>query len=141
GAGRRWRAAWRTLSGVAAATVLQQIALWTWHTPGGVAAALRSEAVHIAMHATLLAAALLFWTAVLRARGAQPWAPIAGLAVTLKLTGVVCILLLVQPAGFYAAYGDSAAAWGLTPADDEHLGWSLMMTVGSLTYLGAALAL
>lgn len=140
GAGRRWRTAWRALSGIAVATVLQQIALWTWHTPGGVAAALESDAVHIAMHASLLAAALLFWTAVLRPRDGQFWAPIAGLAITLKLTGVVCILLLVQPAGFYAAYGESGAAWGLTPAEDEHLGWGLMMTVGSLTYLGAALA-
>jgi putative membrane protein len=141
GAARRWRAGWHALSGVAVATVVQQVALWAWHTPRGVALALESDGAHIAMHASLLMAALLFWTAVLRPRSGRYWAPIAGLLVTLKVTGVICILLLVQPAGYYSAYGGLAAAWGLTPAGDEHLGWGLMMIVGTLTYLGAALAL
>jgi putative membrane protein len=141
GAGRRWRAGWHVLSGVAAATVLQQLALWTWHTPRGVALALESDGVHVAMHASLLAAALLFWTAILRPRSGHYWAPIAGLLVTLKVSGVVCILLLIQPAGIYGAYGELAAAWGLTPSEDEHLGWGLMMVVGSASYLAAAVGL
>jgi putative membrane protein len=136
-----WRAGWGALSGVAVATALQQAALWAWHTPAGVAAALESDAVHVAMHATLLAAALLFWTAVLRPRSGRSWASIAALAVTLKATGVACIVLLLQPGGLYPAYGALAAAWGLTPEQDEHLGWGLMMLLGGTTYLGAALAL
>ncbi len=136
-----WRSGWRRLSGVAAATVLQQVVLWWWHTPRGVAAALADERVHIAMHATLLVAALLFWTAVLRPRARRYWASIAALAVTLKLSGLVCITLLLLPAVRYTAYGRSAAAWGLSPAEDEQLGWGLMMIVGSLSYLAAAIAL
>lgn len=141
GAARRWRAAWRVLSGAAAATVLQQVVLWAWHTPRGVAAALASDGVHIAMHASLLAAALLFWTAMLRPHSGRYWASIAALLVTLKVTGVVCIVLLLQPALAYTAYGDLAAHWGLTPAEDEQLGWGFMMIVGTLTYLGAGVAL
>ena len=141
GAVRRWRTAWRMLSGAAAATVLQQIVLWAWHTPHGVAAALESDGVHIAMHASLLTAALLFWTAVLRPHSGRHWASIAALLVTLKMTGVVCIVLLLQPAALYTAYGDLAAEWGLTPAEDEQLGWGIMMIVGTLTYLGAGVAL
>lgn len=139
GAGRRWRAAWRWLSGAAAATLLQQALLWGWHTPRAVARSLESDPVHIVMHASLLAAALLFWTAVLRHR--QYGRAIAALLVTLKLTGVVCIMMLIQAGGLYAAYGASAAAWGLDAAQDEHLGWGIMMTIGTLTYLGAAVAL
>ena len=132
-AGRRWRSAWHWSCGLAVVTVAQQVVLWVWHTPAGIAAALESDAVHIAMHGSLLAAALLFWTAVLRPRSARYWAPIVALLITLKISGVVCIMLLVQPAGIYDAYG--------ADADDEYLGWGLMMIAGSVTYLGAAVAL
>ena len=136
-----WRGPWRWVSGALLATVLQQVVLWGWHTPRGVAAALRSDALHIAMHASLLVAALLFWTAVLRPRSGGYWVSLAALLATLKLTGVVCIVLLLQPAALYTAYGDLAAAWGLAPIEDEQLGWSLMMAAGMLSYLGAAIGL
>jgi putative membrane protein len=136
-----WRAGWGALSGVAVATALQQAALWAWHTPAGVAAALESDAVHVAMHATLLAAALLFWSAILRPRSGSLWAPIAGLLATLKASGVVCIMLMLQPGPLYPAYGDRAAAWGLAPGADEQLGWGLMMALGTLSYLAAGVAL
>jgi cytochrome c oxidase assembly factor CtaG len=41
----------------------------------------------------------------------------------------------------YTAYGASAAAWGLTPEQDEQIGWGLMMVLGSATYLLPAIAL
>lgn len=138
---RSWRTGWRWLTGAAVATVLQQITMWGWHTPRGVAVALESEPVHIAMHASLLVAALLFWTAVLRPTGGRYWAPLAALAATLKVSGAICIVLLVLPTVRFAAYGDSAAAWGLSPLEDEQIGWGIMMVFGSLTYLGAAIAL
>lgn len=141
-------AAWRLAAarlvpraGLVGATLLQQAVLWAWHTPAGVAWALESEPVHIVMHASLLLAALLFWTAVLRPRGARYWGPIAALLVTLKVSGVVCIVLLINPEASYTAYGQSAAAWGLSAAEDEQLGWGVMMSLGSLSYLAAALAL
>jgi putative membrane protein len=127
--------------GLLAATALHLALLWAWHVPSAIAAALESEALHIAMHATLLVAALLFWTAVLRPAGGRHWAPIAALLVTLKLTGAVCIVLLLQPGPLYGAYGEGAAAWGLAPAEDEHLGWGIMMSAGALAYLAAAVAL
>jgi putative membrane protein len=141
GAARRWRTAWAALCGLTAATALQQLALWTWHTPRGVALALEIDAVHIAMHTTLLAAALLFWTAVLRPRSGRYWGSIAALVITLKVSGLVCIVLLLQPVAIYPAYGSLAAAWGLAPTEDEQLGWGLMMIVGSVSYLAAALTL
>lgn len=140
-ASRAWRAGWRRISGAAAATLLQQVALWAWHTPRGMAAALENDAVHIAMHASLLAAALLFWSAVLHPGRRRHWAALAALAATLKVSGLVCIVLLLLPGVRYPAYGGSAAAWGLSPLEDEQLGWGLMMVVGSTSHLVAAVAL
>ena len=141
GTGRSWRKVWRRLSSVALAALLQQLVLWIWHTPGGIAIALESNALHIGMHASLFSGALLFWTAVLRPRDGQYWTSVAGLLVTLQVMGTVCIVLLLQTGSSYSAYGNLAAAWGLTPAEDEQLGWGLMMLVGTLTYLGAGMAL
>jgi putative membrane protein len=121
--------------------VVQQGVLWAWHTPRALAASLESDPVHIAMHASLLAAGLLFWTAILRPRQGGYWGGVLALLVTLKVMGIVSILFLLSPNALYAAYGDSAAAWGLTPLEDEQLGWGVMMTVGMLTYLGAAVVL
>ena len=133
-------AAWRRRAahfvprpGLVMAALLQQAVLWAWHTPRGIALSLESDAVHIAMHATLLVAALLFWTAVLRPRGARYWAPIAALLLTLKITGAVCIVMMLQDAVVYPAYDAGI--------DDEHLGWGFMMIAGTLSYLGAGVAL
>lgn len=136
-----WRAGWRWISGAAAATLLHQAVLWAWHTPRGVAAALQDDALHIAMHASLLAAALVFWTAVLRPRDGQYWRSIVALLATLKVSGLISIVMLIRPSALYVAYGDMAAAWGLAPVQDEQLGWGLMMSIGTLTYLAAAVAL
>jgi putative membrane protein len=141
GAGRRWRKGWRWLTGVAVASVLQQVVLWTWHTPRGVALALDSDPVHIAMHASLLVAALLFWTAVLRPQGGYHWAAIAGILLTLKVSGVITIVLMLQPVSLYPAYADLAAAWGFAPEQDEQMGWGIMMSIGTVTYLVSAVAL
>lgn len=118
--------------GLVAATLLQLLALWVWHVPSAIALALESDAVHIAMHATLLAAALYFWTAVLRPREGRYWAPIAALLLTLKVTGMACIVLMIQPDSLYPGYGDAA---------DEQVGWGIMMIVGTASYLGAAVTL
>lgn len=132
---------WSWLTGAAFAMVLQQIMLWSWHAPRAVALSLGSDAVHIAMHASLLAAALFFWTATLRPQAGHYWASIAALLATLKVSGLISIVLLLRPGAHYLAYGDNARAWGLSAAGDEQLGWGFMMIVGTPTYLIAALAL
>lgn len=140
-AGRRWRGTWHFVTGAAAAAVLQQVALWGWHTPRGIAASLDNDAIHIAMHASLLLAALLFWTAVLRPRSGEIWPSLAALLLTLKITGIVCIVMMLQTEVVYPAYGAMAQTIGRSPVDDEQIGWGLMMVAGTLTYLGAGVAL
>lgn len=137
---RAWRRLGRVLGSAALVTLLQQALMWGWHTPAGIARALSDEPVHIAMHASLLAAALLFWRVVLAPGSRRPGPRIAALAATIKINGLVCIVMLLQPDALYSAYGDAAAAFGLTPAEDEQLGWGLMMLLGAATPL-AALAL
>ncbi|HEX5768133.1 MAG TPA: cytochrome c oxidase assembly protein, partial [Burkholderiales bacterium] len=86
------------------ATALQQAVLWIWHTPSAIAAALERDAVHIAMHASLLAAALVFWSAVLRPASGRYWGSIAALLVTFKISGIVCVGFLLQTQAVYEAY-------------------------------------
>lgn len=138
---RAWRRAWHWMRGAAVATALHQALLWGWHTPAGIEAALGSVTLHAAMHTSLLAVALLFWTAVLDTDVRRPWRSVAALATTLKVGGLVCITMMLQGTAFYTAYGSSAAQWGLSAAEDEQIGWGLMMTLGSLTPVGVALAL
>jgi putative membrane protein len=138
---RGWRTGWRWSSGLAFATILQQVVMWGWHTPSGIAVALQSDPMHIAMHVSLILVALVFWTAVLNARIRRPWAAVAALFVTFKASGLPCIVLLLRDTAIYGAYGASAAAWGLAPEADEQLGWGIMMAIGSSTYLAAAIVL
>ena len=133
-----WRAGWSWLTGAVVATIAQQAVLWSWHLPGAVAAALGDRAIHAAMHASLLAAALLFWTVVFaRGRHAR-WRAVAALTATFKAMGIVCILLLLVDRSFYPVYGAGAPHFGLTPVEDEHLGWGLMMLMGGTQYLAVA---
>jgi putative membrane protein len=142
---RAWRTTWNWLGGAAVAVVLQLLLMWAWHTPRGLALALADDAVHIAMHGSLLAAALLFWGAVLRPLlghgAAGVWVSLAALGATMKVNALVCITLMLQPAALYAVYGAGAGAWGLTAVGDDQLGWGLMMLGGSVSYLAAAGAL
>jgi putative membrane protein len=138
---RGWRTGWRWLTGLAAATVLQQIVMWCWHTPAAIAGALENDFVHVAMHVSLLVVALLFWTAVFRRDAQAPWSAVIALFVTFKASGLPCIILLTGERALYTAYGASATAWGLTPQQDEQIGWGLMMVLGAATYLLPAVAL
>lgn len=126
------------LSGILFTAALQAGLMFVWHLPGVIGAALRSDALHAAMHASLLAAALLFWTAVLGARGHARWAAFAALLVTAKVMGAACIWLLLAADPSYSAYGAKAAAYGLSALQDEQIGWGLMMVLGATSYLVAS---
>lgn len=133
-----WRGAWRWLTGATVATLLQLLALWLWHLPALIGAALVDEALHALMHATLLAAALLFWTVVFDARALSRWRGLACLVVTAKVTGIACLLLLLSDAVSYPAYGEGLRAGLLEAADDERAGWGLMMLTAGPAYFFAA---
>ena len=135
--GPRWRTAWRWLTAVSVATVLQQVALWSWHAPPAIALSLQSDAVHALMHVSLLAAAFLFWATVLRSVR-RYGASVAALLITAKLCTLLGALLIFARSVAYPAYAGRAAAWGFSPLEDQQLAGLLMMPAGGIVYVVAA---
>lgn len=138
---RRWplAPAWRRGANAIGTTgLLHALVLWGWHVPAAFELALRHEAVHWAEHATLLASGLLYWRALLRARGgAAGWA-LASMLSTLLHTGVLGALLTLAPRPLYPAY---AAQHGIGEAlADQQLAGLIMWVPMGTVYLVAALA-
>ena len=76
------------------ATILHGIALWFWHAPTFYEAALASNGIHWLQHASFFSA-LLFWWALIYARGRQGYgAAVFYLFATALHTGFLGVLLL-----------------------------------------------
>lgn len=149
---RRWRpafvsprywpgaATWRRLAGsMAAAGLLHGVVLWGWHVPAAFEAALRHDVVHWLEHVTLLAAGVLYWRTLLRARGAAAAWALASMLSTLLHSGVLGALLTLAPRPLYASYvAQSGAAQAL--AAQQLAGLIMWVPMGTV-YLLAAIAI
>ncbi len=104
-----------------------------WHLPVAVSAALASDTVHLLMHGSLLAVALPFWGAVLRA-GSGQGASLAGAALLLFSTmGVMTLmgaLLTLAARPLYPAY---------PLLEDQQLAGLIMWIPGALPFLAAGI--
>lgn len=129
-----WRTAWSWLASLFVATVLQQIAVWLWHSPPAVAVSLSSDAVHAIMHASLFTAALLFWSALARRLSSPLWT-VAPLLITGKLYLFLGALLAFSSSALYPAYGAGPKLWGFSLVEDQQLAGVLMMGPGATMYL------
>jgi putative membrane protein len=116
-------------------------ALWVWHAPPLFQAALHSETVHAWQHASFLFPALLFWWAVLGARGPKLGPALVYLFTTMMHTGALGALFALSATVWYPAYGDGPLAFGLTPVEDQQLGGLIMWVPGGLAYVIAGLVL
>jgi len=135
------RMMWRVLTGVLVATALQQVALWLWHTPSAISAALRDDFVHALMHGSLFVVAFLFWIAVSHPRGIGYARSILALLVTAKLCGLLGALMIFAPRVLYPAYADRGGPWGMSPIEDQQLAGLIMMPSAGAVYLSAAIVL
>jgi putative membrane protein len=118
------------LSSLLLAWALHALALWIWHMPVPFTAALHSEALHFAQHASFFATAVLFWWAVLRPGRAKLGALVA-LFTTMLHTGALGALMALAPAAWYAGYA----------LEDQQMAGLVMWIPGGAAYLLAALAL
>jgi putative membrane protein len=123
------------------ALALPAAVLIVWHLPVSYEAALRSEAVHILEHLTLLGTGLLAWWPVLGALPEWPRpAPPAQLLYlflwTLPMMVVAAPITLAEEP-LYPYYAAVGARWPLSPRADQELAGVLMWLVGSLAYLVA----
>jgi len=102
-------------------------------------AALDNLAIHALQHLSFLGSALMFWWAVYGRgiRGREGSAFVALLTTMLHMNALG-LLLTFAPTSWYA-HGH-AFTLGMTALEDQQLGGLVMWMLGSLAYLGAALA-
>jgi putative membrane protein len=147
--GRWWQRAtflpalWRFLTLPLIAWLLHAAAIWLWHIPGLYEAALHSEWIHAAEHASFLGSALLLWWVVVdqsRRSHHKDWLVTIGILFTTALhSSLLGALMAFAEYPWYPIYTIATAAWGLTPIDDQHLAGSIMWMPMGLVYLGGAL--
>lgn len=114
--------------------------VWAWHAPALFEAALRSEALHLLEHITLLASALYFWWSLLHAGRARAggFGTSALLALaTMMHTGFLGALITFARRPLYAVYVQP----GVDALADQQLAGLLMWIPGALVYLVAGLVL
>jgi putative membrane protein len=135
-----WRGlarAWDAVTEPVGAWCIHFAALWAWHVPRFFEAALESESIHVAQHASFLASALLFWWAVFGRGVKRPdGASMALLFTTMMHTSALGALLTFAPTPWYSHYVGTTM---LSPVEDQQLGGLVMWVPGGVSYLVAGL--
>jgi putative membrane protein len=136
---------WRWMTLPALAWAVHGAAVWLWHVPAFYEAALRSEAVHAAQHATFVGTAVLFWWGLIYGRygRAAYGASALFVFVTMVHTGALGALLALSTSSYYPLYRERASAAGIDPIVDQQIA-GLYMWIPSgivLTVFGLALML
>jgi putative membrane protein len=135
-----WRRPWQLLSRPFDAWLIHALVIWIWHVPYLFQATLHNDAVHALQHASFLGSALLFWWAIVHPRRrAALGLSVIYLFTTAVHTAVLGALMTFARAPWYPEYANGAAAWGLTPLDDQQLAGLIMWIPAGLVYLVAAL--
>jgi putative membrane protein len=137
------RSLWRLLVHPVTAWGLHAAALWLWHAPALYQAALRSAPLHALEHASFFGSALLFWHALVRrpAQGGPGYGAAALYTFTMMLqSGLLGALMTFSPSPWYPAQSLGAAAWGLTPLEDQQLAGLIMWVPAGVIYAAALVA-
>ena len=117
--------------------------MWFWHVPVFYDAALTSGAVHTLEHLTFGAAGLLYWWHLLSPIRSRlrlgGLGPIAYMASTKLLVGILGVVLAFSPSAFYAYDFGGAERLGMDVLDDQHVA-GLIMALEQSIVMGIALA-
>jgi putative membrane protein len=120
------------------ATALQTAVMWGWHWPPLMQLALVDDLVHYAMHASFLAAGLLFWWSLLlslRAPGSGFAPGAAAIVVAMMQMGLMGALLTFAPRVLYPFYVGRVEQLGISAFEDQQLAGLLMWVPASVPYL------
>jgi putative membrane protein len=131
-------ARWGGSAALTVATALQSAAIWIWHWPPLMQAALVNDPLHYAMHASFLLTGLLFWWCLLQSLRAAALGYAGGAAavlVTMMQMGLIGALLTFSPRPLYAFYVGRVESLGLTALADQQLAGLIMWVPASLPYL------
>jgi putative membrane protein len=127
----------RRLRGLALATAVQLLLLWTWHAPPSLDAAMEQPTLHLVMQFSLTIAAIWFWGALVNAARSCPWRSIAALLVTSKLFCLLGILLTFASRPLYPEMTHHGTV-AFDPMADQQLAGLMMLIACPLSYLVAA---
>ncbi|WP_083567634.1 cytochrome c oxidase assembly protein [Hyphomicrobium sp. CS1GBMeth3] len=129
---------------LATAAVVQIVLIWLWHLPPVFGAAVHgSTTLHVAMVASLYAAGLMFWCAIVGLAERRLWQAILALLVTGKLFCLFAAVLVFSPRLLYdvhAAHAHHAGHAAFSAIEDQHLAGLMMIAVCPLTYVAAGVA-
>lgn len=120
------------------ATLVQIAVVWTWHVPAVYDAAVTSPALHLAEHATFLAAAVWFWSEVwATARRHQRQQALATLCLGAMIIqgGVLGALLTFASRSLFEVY---VGGGELTAMEDQQLAGALMWVPPGFVYASVA---
>jgi putative membrane protein len=117
------------------------VTLWIWHLPSLYQAAVATTFVHALEHATMMAAALLFWWLVIQPIGQRRLnygAALLFVFTTSVQSTVLGALFVFAPSALYPVYAEGARLWGLTLLEDQQLAGLIMRTPGTFIFLFTA---
>jgi putative membrane protein len=138
------RALFVLVSRPATVTFLFIAALYVWEIPRYHDAALENDAIHYLMHATMLAAGLVFWWRVFDRRS-----PPAGTRYGVRLMMLWLVVLsnivlgaytTLKTTVLYDAYGMGTRLFAFSPLADEQIGGFIIWVASSMMCLAAILA-
>jgi len=117
--------------------------MWLWHVPALYDAALEYPAVHTLEHLSFGAAGLLYWWHLLSPIRSRlrlgGLGPVAYMASTKLLVGLLGVVLAFAPEAFYAYDFTAGPRWGLDAVDDQRVA-GLVMALEQSIVMGIALA-
>jgi cytochrome c oxidase assembly factor CtaG len=117
--------------------------MWLWHVPAMYDAALEHGWVHTAEHLSFAAAGLLYWWHLLSPIRSRlrlgGMGPVAYMASTKLLVGLLGIVLAFSPDLLYDAYDTGGLRWGMSALDDQRVA-GLIMALEQSIVMGIALA-
>ena len=125
-------------------SVLELIAVWSWHAPGPHTWARTTTTGLVLEQTTFLVTGLVLWLAAFGGdvtrrveRSAQGGVALLLTSMHMTLLGA---LLALPPRALYAHHAHHAHG-DLTPLEDQHLGGAIMLVIGGLVYLVGGLML
>lgn len=129
----------RNVSAPIPALLISSGVLIAWHVPNLYERSLTSEPVHVAQHLMFIASSFIAWLPVVNP--VRNWPTISPLQKCLYLVattlpgGIVGSFLTFAEPGVYAPYKDVPRMWGISLAQDQEAGGSLMWAGTSVAYL------
>jgi len=112
-----------------------------WHWPAAFQWAAARETTRLLEFASILIAALLFWSVALSPKG-QGWFSYGGRALFVMTAAVATdlpgVIMVFSPQSICAMPDENAALWGLTPMQDQQIAGMLMWVPANLIFFGIA---